>query len=525
MKITYNKLRMAVVIYSVIPIIIFFLGWLSLLFALIFIVLIAVGIMFMVKSSNENDGEVSFAIIPPKIIIAIAFIAFLWCLLAGQGGFIHQSSDHVIRNAIFRDLIKMDWPVVYDDNQMLSYYIAQWMVPAIFGKIIYAITGSIFAGYLAGDIFLLIWSSIGCFIALMLIAVITHSKEKSQFILAVIMFILFSGLDIVGSFIFNYNNSGHLEWWFKYAQFSSVTTCLFWVFNQAIVCWLVTLCIINETKIKNFAMLGILILPFGPFPFVGIIIICFIKACVILFDKSNRNKIKSVIKSVFSIQNVTLILGVGIPYCLYYLTNAIASNEAVYYGEQINVGFRFHLFITQAISEGNISTIILFILKFMIFLFLEAGVFVLLIALYRKKKILSNMTFIISSATLILIPLFQIGSSYDFSMRVSIPILIYILVEFIKMILESLPKKDECKNFESFIKTKPLLLISILVLAVGAMTPVTEFNREICNTFVFGYNPQVDYFEFESLNGLEEKNNFTSSDYNGSIFYKYLSKK
>lgn len=49
-----------------------------------------------------------------------------------------------------------------------------------------------------------------------------------------------------------------------------MTTCLFWVFNQTVVPWLMTLCVLNEKSVENYALLGLLALPFGPLPFVGL---------------------------------------------------------------------------------------------------------------------------------------------------------------------------------------------------------------------------------------------------------------
>lgn len=49
-----------------------------------------------------------------------------------------------------------------------------------------------------------------------------------------------------------------------------MTTCLFWVFNQTVVPWLMTLCVLNEKSVENYALLGLLALPFGSLPFVGL---------------------------------------------------------------------------------------------------------------------------------------------------------------------------------------------------------------------------------------------------------------
>ena len=106
--------------------------------------------------------------------------------------------------------------------------------------------------------------------------------------------------------------------------------------------------------------------------------------------------------------------------------------------------------------------------------------------------------------------------------RVSIPIIVWIAIEFIKMVTESIPPKEKTRDINSLVSSNPLLAVSVLVFVLGALTPLTEYRREIGNTIVTGVEEQNDYFKFESLEGLEEKNNFTSPDYENSLFYKYL---
>ncbi|MDO5559664.1 MAG: hypothetical protein Q4F95_08715 [Oscillospiraceae bacterium] len=526
MKITYNKLRRAAVLYCVFPVVIFLFGWISTVFACLFTMFIAGGLFIMVRNSDEDDGNVPYMQISKKAVIFIAVAAVIWCILAGQGGFISQTKDHEIRNAIFHDLIKMDWPVIYDQDQMLSYYIAHWMFPALAGKAVLALSGSVFYGYLAGNIALLIWSSIGCFIALMLTAMVTASKDKSHPVAAAVMFIMFSGLDVVGKYLTGFKRVDHIEWWANYFQFSSISTCLFWVYNQAIVSWIITLCLINEKKIKNFALLGILVLPFGPFPFIGIVMMCIIKACEITI-KRIRSKMKTaeILRDIFSVSNIAMLIGTGIPYAAYYMSNAIVSNDAVYDESKVNVGLRFLDSFVDIIYSRDLNRIVLFFAVYVSFIFLESGIFILLIAAYRKKKIFDNMTFIILSELLLFIPLMQMGSQFDFGMRVSIPMIIYIYVEFTKMVTQMLPSKGEFRTFDSLIKAKPLLIISLFVFLLGTVTPLTEAARGVFDTISLGVHPKTDYFFNESLNDVYEKNNFASSNYTESAFYKYLCRK
>ena len=526
MKISYDRIRKAAVLYAVIPIIIFFFGWLSVLWAAVFSALLLAAGFFFVKSSGKRDGERTHAVISLKTLIIIGAIALLWCFLAGQGGFFHQSNDHAIRNAIFRDLIKKPWPVVYEDDMLLSYYIAHWMPPALLGKLFYTATGSAAAGYGAGNIFLFIWSGIGVFLALLLVVILTGSKKNSHPLAAVLLFIFFSGLDIIGTFVTGRDNNGnHYERWAYFAQFSSVTTCLFWVYNQTIVIWLVTLCILNERSVKNFAFLGLLALPFGPFPFIGIVIICLIKAAVMSVRLIKKGKAGTAFRNIFSPQNILSCAAIMPTYYLYYFSNAIMSNEAVYGDKQVDVGFRINNILAETAAGGNAKDIVLMVLFYLFFVILEAGLYIAAIITYNKfKKVKTDPAFIGVMAVLMFIPMFKLGSGSDFSMRVSIPPLLYIAVEFIRSFTESIPSKGEIKSLDEFVRKKPWLLAASVIFFIGSMTACTEFYREIYYTAT-NAETSVDYYQTESLDELEEKNNFTAKNYTYSNFYKYISKK
>ena len=526
MKISYKRLRLLGVIYAVLPIIVFYAGWLALAAALIFSAAAVSGCFFFSRSSD--DGEYPSVHISGGKIIAVAAIALVWCFLAGQGGFIHQSADNIIRNAIFRDMIRLPWPVVYDGDQLLSYYIAQWIIPAAIGKAVLAFTGSEGAAFLAGRIALLIWSTIGIFIALLLVSVITAKNQKAKVLLPSLMLIFFSGLDILGLLISNGENGEHIEWWAEFAQFSSFTTCLFWVYNQFIVILIITLCLIHEKTPMNFAFLGILILPYGPFPFMGIVMICIIKAMVFLTGEYRKGKLSEGIKTTLSLQNIIMLLAVGIPFGLYYMSNAIISNDIYREGENLNTGFRFHAELSGYISDGNTEGIAMFLARYLLFIILEAGLYFIIIMLYHQRTHRRDMTFILSSATLLFIPLFQIGTAYDFSMRVSIPALIYICVELIRVVNEDISSDEALKDPRKFMNAKnakPVLTTALLIFCIGAVTAFIEFNREITNTIFFGAENETSSSYIYSMNDYSSKENFVAVGYKNSLFYKYLLKK
>ncbi|MDE6732488.1 MAG: hypothetical protein K2J77_06390 [Oscillospiraceae bacterium] len=526
MKVSYNRIRSAAVIYVAIPIFIFFIGWLSALWAAVFSVLLAAACFFFWKSSRKQDGEKLYAVVSKKTLIIIGAIALAWCFLAGHGGFFHQSDDNAIRNAIFRDLIKLPWPVVYSDGSMLSYYIAHWMPPALAGKIFYAVSGSAAAGYAAGNVFLLLWSSIGVYLSLLLVVILTFSRKKPRILLAVFMFILFSGLDVIGTAVTGYMYSyGHLEWWATEIQYSSFTTCLFWVYNQTIAIWLVTLCIINERSVKIFAFLGLLALPFGPLPFIGIVLLCIIKAAVIGVKAIRKGKLAAAVKNIFSPQNILACVSVFPVYYLYYFSNAIAANDAYFAEGKKEVGFRINEIWLKPFAEGDVPDIISKFLLYILFVLLEAGVYAAIILIHLKsKKKKAAPEFKGALFILLLLPLFRLGSGGDFTMRVSIPFIVYLAVEMIKAFADSVPAKGEIRGIEELVKKKTLFFVSSIIFLLGAITPAFEFYREIRYT-VTNFQTPHDLEETESMDEIEIKNNFIARDYTESNFYKFISKK
>ena len=113
--------------YLIIPIIVFILGWVKLSLAII--PTLGLVVILIRKILEENDKNNKF--IEKKYVIIIFLNILLICILGGIGGFFYQSPDWHARNAVFRDLVNFDWPVYYETDAALTYYIAIWMVPAV----------------------------------------------------------------------------------------------------------------------------------------------------------------------------------------------------------------------------------------------------------------------------------------------------------------------------------------------------------------------------------------------------------
>jgi hypothetical protein len=262
--------------------------------------------------------------------------------------------------------------------------------------------------------------------------------------------------------------------------------------------------------------------PFGPFPFVGAVIICVIKAiCIFVGNLKQGNGLRAV-KDIFTLQNIFAMLSVAPVYILYYTSNSIISNSAVVSGEHVETSFRIHDTLKTIVEENDIKNFLIFWLIYLLFILLEVGVYFIPVMIGNRRKP-KDMTFILSCASLLLIPLFQVGVAGDFAMRVSIPALTYLCITFIRMVMERIPEKGKSKNFDEFVRKNALLCVSVFIFLIGTTTPIIEIEREAINTAFYGVHSE-DETILESLEDNEEKNNFAAANYTESTFYKYLCK-
>ena len=452
-----------------------------------------------------------------KKIIPIFIIVLLICITSGHGGLFYQSSDWNARNAIFRDLIQHKWPVYYEkSNTSLTYYVGQWMVPSIFGKVIITISNiinnifpNIFTSimknlsaeiaFYVGNIALLLWNSIGVLIVILWLIKILKLEKKYDIYLATFIFLFFSGLDILGMSIFGtfsvFLNRIHLEWWAGVYQFSSMITQLFWVFNQSIPVWIITLMYLEEKRVNNYMLLILLALPFSPLPFIGLIILFACNGIKFLIESIKSNNIVNFVRDIFSVQNILAFISILPLYGCFYFGNSSAVGSAD--------GGGFTL-MTDLLTPFELF-------KLLIFWFIEAGIYGIFLIKTQKK----NPLFYIIMIALFIIPLFQLGYEYDFSMRVSIPLLLIVDVWIVQKYLEEKNKKGITLTF----------IFLTLVLCIGLVTPLCEYSRAI---YCINKNNKINLVcdITKTYTKLDEigANFVTQNPKENSIFFKYIAK-
>ena len=502
-----------VYLYLALPIVIFMLTWVQPVIGMPSALLI-VGALLLAVRNKDYCEECTFS---RRTVLISIIIAFVWCFFAGQGGFWYQSKDHIWRNAVFRDLIYNPWPVVFEKHDvLLNYYIGYWLVPALIGKIGLFLTQSQTVTWLIARIALLLWSTISVTICFLLLSDILKCKSAKKLIIAILFFIFFSGLDIIGVYLKNSQAGLHLEWWAGKYQYSSFTTCLFWVFNQAVPAWIATLLLLADHRIENFAFCGLCIFISSPIPLIGLLPLYIIIGCQELI--SSPNKI-TIIKKVISLQNIIACL-VIFPICLiYYSDNSVIQRHPVVMQKdvpQISTVDKVKQQ-TEIVNKTESDSIAKTLFKkvrtfvwFGTFYVLEAGVFLVLLFKRQKKSLL----FWCLVIELLIIPFIRVGHAADFAMRASIPPLVVLMTMVFSDFYETFEKKNY--KFTAY----------CVVLAFAIMTPGKEFYRGFFEIYKHNQFAQNTLLSIENMIRPEKRwNNFVSYDYSDSLFYKYLAKK
>ncbi len=505
LKISFHKI---VYIYMALPVIIFMFTWIRPVIGIPAALLVVVALFFAMRV----DGFTS-VILPKKAVVYAVGIAFVWCFLAGQGGFWYQSDDHWARNAIFRDLIYHPWPVVFEQyDVLLNYYIGYWFVPALFGKLALLISSNTGFSWVIARIALLLWSTFSITLCFLLLAKIFNCTSQKHFLTAVIFFILFSGLDILGIYILNGKAGLHIERWCPGCQFSCFSTCLFWVFNQAVPAWIATLLLLAHRRIENFAFCGLCIFISSPIPLIGLFPIYVVIGMQEMIKTKNKT---TILREIVSVQNIIACL-IIFPICfLYFSDNAAVSKSGVPDQNVQNTTNSIALgadIQTQAASvpSANLKTkIIRKGIHLALFYAFEVGIYLLLLLPHKKGSAL----FWCLAVEFMILPIIHIGTSQDFCMRASIPPLVVLMT----MVFDDYYRSYKEKNLK--------WTLYCIVLAFAILTPGKEFYRGFYEVYKHKQfaNNTVSSIE-DKITPVRTRNNFISYDYSSSLFYRYLAK-
>lgn len=421
-------------IYLTLPFILFLFGWVRLTIAIPLALILLFTLWQLLKQPSTTHYSLFTIHWSPSTVYWLLLTTF-WLLLSGIGGYAFQNWDHHWRNVILRDLMNFDWPVYYAQPEsgpvkMLVYYVGFWLPSALIAK---------FTNWQVANFALFIWSLLGLLIVTQYLA----NFFKTSNLKAALLLILFSGLDILGTLFFLQDYPTifppitHLETWAGNLQYSSFTTQLFWVFNQAIPAWLVismiaSLAVENKSDTRTeLILLWSLCFFFAPLASVGLL-------PYILIELIKQTDFKSPFKHLRWEQLAAAII-IFLLSSFFFTANSAAQQR----------GF-------QSLPLD----------KFLVFFLLEGGILWLVLASSKYK----DPRWIVTGILLALIPFIQLGSGRDFVMRASIAPLFYLML----MTGETIFNKSA-----SLITRYALLAL----LALGSLTPLYEINRSVYRTF------------------------------------------
>lgn len=492
-QINTKNLRLLGILYLILPFCAFCLFWLEPFIGVV-AALICGFAVFCYNKLRNDDIMISMNGI---MLVVIVLVALTWCWTSGIGGFFYQSSDHHYRNAVFRDLIFEQWPVIYEDyGTGLVYYLGIWLIPALVGKILGLLPISVDMIWSLSGMALLVWCTLGVVLVMLYLCTLLKIKTKMEIVIILLVLVCFSGMDVIG-------NDGaitdHVEWWSGYFQARSNTTSLFWAYNQCIVIWLMVVMFFRE-KIENYLLLGAIGLFYAPFPTIGLIPI------VLVMGYVQEKNIFKYFKRVISLPN-TIALLVIVPICyLYYSTNLAINSQ---------LGIRFLWSELWWVDKKS------FLIKFIYFILLEYAIHFMLI----WKDEIYNQVLYVAFVVFCLTSIINVGVEGEVVFRISanlpaIFILMYYMMKNILRILREM-KGNKLININSL----QLLAITI-VFILGTYTPGIEYKRAFDNIeqarTIFAVADGVKTFNTE---GANYHHNFVAQEYKETFFYKYLARK
>ena len=419
MKLTIHNVRNAAIVYMALPNALFFLFTLKWWIGISAFVLVAAA---CIVSCRRKDAECglspitdSFAPVAVKwwMVFTLLLLVFVWCIMAGQGGFVAQTWDWNGRNATLRDMVMHDWPVTYREGSLaLAYYIGHWVPSALAGRAVLAVGGSADAAWQTANAALLAWTCAGILIVLSMLIVVLRGDRPWKQLLVLLLLVFFSQTKGLGEAVMVFiqhvlggitgkDYDTHWGWWTF--QFSHNSELLYWVFNQTVVPWLGILLVASERSFSRFVFIVALCLVCGPIPDVGIAFFATAAGVAVCRRRMKRDGVLSGLtetaRSVLTFENMIGLL-VVIPLVYAYLsTNSRGGTFApAWLGREY------------------------FWKRYLLFVCCEAG---LLLAVAWRAR---NVWWWSALAWICVCPLVKLGNNNDFCMRASIPAFAVLMV-------------------------------------------------------------------------------------------------
>ena len=519
-NISYKLFFTLAVIYLALPVVIFFLGYLKLVFGLIFTAIVAAAAILAIRDCTKDpDGnklelksDISF---PLTFIIAAVIFAFIVTITNGVGEYVWAPFDHAYRRAILNDLINYKWPIIYDpatqtnpevieilnlqNNQGFVYYFTYWLPAAVVGKLL---------GFNAGNITLVIWNALGIFLTL--IGMCKYIKKASYGTL--FMFLCFSGLDVIPYLINEihpYSGWTWIEGWVPYVSMISNFNNLENVYNQAIPCYLIVTLLLQSKNNRSLGFVSSLLFAYSPWATIGILI----PSLVRLFSKDMKaSTTKKAVLNIFTYNNLSVPVLMLFSYGAFYGAKSGALHMK---------GFLWEFY------DGNILMFIVVLILLFIIEILPSFAFV--VKGHKKDPMLWS-----AMAVLFILPFYFLSEGNNLVMRGTMPAL-FVLCTFMAQriaefttedeIIRNSYKKKRLSKKETFVRLAFSLVIIgmtyVTYFMVTVIYPMTFFTEERFTDSIVSFgniaNNEADFV-------IVSQDQFFVDKPEDKFFYKYLAK-
>ena len=447
------------IIYLMLPVMIWLLGWFHWWLGIPATVLLGLGLWKALAGSWRPSLS------PATLMLLL--LAAGWVMLTAAGGlFDINNIDWRDHRTIMSDLSRSHWPVylptdLSDEKSLLRYYLGYSMVPGLVGR---------WFGPAALNWAVPLWTWLGVALALLLF---TRSYRGWRAILAAIVLIFFSGMDFLRTVLLegwdwiklSVSLDGwpwftlgrdHLEWEGAYGmaiQYSSSMTGLMWVPQHFIPAALYTLVLVQLRRQRRFLAVSGVVLAGGLFwsPFVALGLLPLVAILII------ENGLRPFLRW----QNLLLAVPLAGLLVLYLTSGAVDFPH----------GWLWERYEWQLLKQW---LPIFYLTEFLLLAFL---------LLLLRPQLRRESFFMVALATLLLLPWYYYSEFNDLCMRASLPALLLLCYYCAGAIVQG--GMGIVRTGQGYRRLAFAGLV--VVLGVGAFTPLIEMVRANNNIGVFRY--------------------------------------
>ncbi len=442
--------------------------------------------------------------------VALAVVAFLWCVHSGIGGLWVQHADFFVKNAVLRDLMNRPWPMVYDlsmqseavqqlvgnDHVVFVYYLFTYL-PA-------ALCGWLFGSELVARIALLLWSAFGLFLVLNFILHRARGTSAKWFIFILVAFFCFSGLEVLGAPLLDVclgndviagqcariqslSVAKEMWCWPYFSMYGSLYSDMEIRFNQTIPIWVAMTLILSAKEKSLIGFFFAFLLLYSPWASLGVGAMIFYVVGRELLMSGWRG-----IKSYLSVESIVFPLLLAAIVGSYYVSNQNSASFSGWFWEYMPV------------SE--------FFVRYVIFILVEIGCYFLIL-----RKSLAEAPWLQGSfVVLLFLPFYRMTAANDLLMCASIPAVFVIAVHWF----------DWLRSHFGQHRSTSCAIIALLCLT--GLTPLEWLIAEDYH-FISGRTERVkdSLYSFSTLaedNAQLCDQQFFAHDYEDTFFWKYLAK-